>query len=148
MVFLNTLILINPRRPVASGRIPGVAIVLPFFGGERQQDGRLLLHARRVEGRVVGVATSLLRTKWDFIHFTGSVRVGKLVALAAAQHMTPHVLELGGKAPAVVHDSACVREAARRIINSKALNCGQTCTIAHLTCFRRPPPMFSSSRSV
>ena len=41
---------------VSSGSIPGVAIVLPFFRGERQQNGGLLLHARRVEGRVVGVA--------------------------------------------------------------------------------------------
>jgi aldehyde dehydrogenase (NAD+) len=73
------------------------------------------------------VSAALTATQWDFIYFTGSPRVGKLVAKAAAEYMTPHVLELGGKAPVVVHSSANLREAARRIINTKALNCGQTC---------------------
>ena len=82
---------------------------------------------RVVEG---GVAESkaLLATRWDFIFFTGSPRVGRIVGSAAAERLTPCALELGGKAPVVVHRSASsVREAARRIVNTKMINLGQTC---------------------
>jgi len=75
----------------------------------------------------VDVSKALLATQWDFIYFTGSPRVGRIVAKAAAEYMTPTALELGGKAPAVVHESAAIREAARRLINTKAINVGQTC---------------------
>ena len=75
----------------------------------------------------VDVSTALLATKWDFIYFTGSPRVGQIVAKAAAEHMTPTALELGGKAPCLIHQSAPLRESARRIINTKAINAGQTC---------------------
>lgn len=75
----------------------------------------------------VSVSTALLATHWDFIYFTGSPRVGKVVAKAAAEFMTPTALELGGKAPCLIHESATLREAARRIINTKAINAGQTC---------------------
>ena len=59
--------------------------------------------------------TALLAQKWDMIFFTGSPPVGKIVHQAAAQHLTPAVLELGGKNPTIVHSSADVRTAARRI---------------------------------
>ena len=77
------------------------------------------------------VATSLLEQRWDFIFFTGSSRVAKIIAQAAAKHLTPHVFELGGKTPVFV-DSACsdLKVAARRILWSKFLNAGQTCVAA------------------
>lgn len=73
------------------------------------------------------VAAELLDLEWDHICFTGSERVGKIVAAAAAQHLTPVTLELGGKSPAVVLDGN-LHAAARRIAHGKSLNAGQTCT--------------------
>ncbi len=69
----------------------------------------------------------LLSKRWDKIFFTGSTRVGKIVMQAAARHLTPVVLELGGKNPVVVDRDANLKIAARRIIWGKLLNAGQTC---------------------
>ena len=65
--------------------------------------------------------------KFDFIFFTGSQAVGKEVLRRAAEHLTPAVLELGGKSPCIVDASANIKLAARRIVFGKYLNCGQTC---------------------
>jgi aldehyde dehydrogenase (NAD+) len=73
------------------------------------------------------VAQGLLDQPWDHVFFTGSGRVGRLVMAAAARHLTPVTLELGGKNPALVAASADVRSAARRIVWGKFLNAGQTC---------------------
>ena len=73
------------------------------------------------------VAQNLLAKRWDYIFFTGSVAVAKLVAQAAAQHLTPTTLELGGKNPCIVHHSADIALAARRIVWGKFINAGQTC---------------------
>ncbi len=73
------------------------------------------------------VATELLAQRWDHIFFTGSTRVGRVVAEAAAKHLTPVTLELGGKSPAFVHRSANLPVAGRRIAWGKFLNAGQTC---------------------
>ena len=73
------------------------------------------------------VATELLEQRWDHIFFTGSTRVGRVVAEAAAKHLTPVTLELGGKSPAIVHRSANLEVAGRRIAWGKFLNAGQTC---------------------
>lgn len=70
---------------------------------------------------------ALLDQKFDFIFFTGSQAVGKEVLRHAAEHLTPTVLELGGKSPCIVDASANVGLAARRIVFGKYLNCGQTC---------------------
>lgn len=70
---------------------------------------------------------TLLSLKFDLIFFTGSPRVGQIVYEAASKHLTPVVLELGGKSPAVVDRSADLRVAARRIAWGKYLNAGQTC---------------------
>ena len=70
---------------------------------------------------------TLLEKKFDFIFFTGSQTVGKEVLRRAAEHLTPAVLELGGKSPCIVDDTAKIRLAARRIVFGKYLNCGQTC---------------------
>lgn len=73
------------------------------------------------------INTALLDEKFDFIFFTGSVAVGKTVMHAAAEHLTPLCLELGGKSPCIVDSSADIRLAARRIVWGKMLNAGQTC---------------------
>ncbi len=69
----------------------------------------------------------LLDQDWDYIFFTGSTRVGKIVMQKAAEHFTPVTLELGGKSPCIVDDTANIELAAKRIIFGKLLNCGQTC---------------------
>ena len=70
---------------------------------------------------------ALLDQKFDFIFFTGSQAVGKEVLRHAAEHLTPAVLELGGKSPCIVDASANIGLAAKRIVFGKYLNCGQTC---------------------
>lgn len=69
----------------------------------------------------------LLEKKFDMIFFTGSQAVGKEVLRHAAQNLTPAVLELGGKSPCIVDESAKLSLAAKRIVFGKFLNCGQTC---------------------
>lgn len=69
----------------------------------------------------------LLEEKFDYIFFTGSKAVGRTVLEKAAAHLTPVTLELGGKSPCIVHGSADLKVAARRIAFGKYLNCGQTC---------------------
>jgi aldehyde dehydrogenase (NAD+) len=73
------------------------------------------------------VVSKLLDLKWDYIFFTGSVKVGKIVAKAAAPNLTPVTLELGGKNPCIVHKSADIKLSAKRIVWGKFLNAGQTC---------------------
>ena len=73
------------------------------------------------------VNTALLAIRFDHIFFTGSVRVGKIVMAAAAKHLTPVTLELGGKSPCLVDQTADIEKTAQRIIWGKALNAGQTC---------------------
>lgn len=69
----------------------------------------------------------LLQERFDYIFYTGGVRFGKSVMEAAARHLTPVTLELGGKSPCIVDDDADLPVAARRIVWGKLLNCGQTC---------------------
>lgn len=80
-----------------------------------------------VQGAVTEMQT-LLAEKWDKIFFTGSQTVGRIIAKAAAPHMTPVVLELGGLNPAIVTRNADPRIVARRLLWAKTLNGGQTCT--------------------
>ena len=70
---------------------------------------------------------ALLEQKFDFIFFTGSQNVGREVLRHAAEHLTPAVLELGGKSPCIVDSTAKLKLAAKRIVFGKFLNCGQTC---------------------
>lgn len=69
----------------------------------------------------------LLEKKFDFVFFTGSSAVGKEVLRHTAEHLTPAVLELGGKSPCIVDHTAKIKLAAKRIVFGKYLNCGQTC---------------------
>ena len=72
--------------------------------------------------------TALLELEWDHIFYTGGSAVAKLIMTAAAKRLTPVVLELGGKNPTIVHSSANLRIAARRIALGRWFNAGQTCT--------------------
>jgi len=79
-----------------------------------------------VEGGVEETQT-LLKERFDKIFFTGSTAVGKIVAKAAAEHLTPVTLELGGKSPCIVDEDADLDVTAKRIVWGKFLNGGQTC---------------------
>src|SRR5690606_11904935 len=79
-----------------------------------------------VEGDVE-VSKALLKLPFHHIFFTGSPKVGKLVMKAASEHLTSVTLELGGKSPAVIDDSAHLEDAVKKIIFGKSLNAGQTC---------------------
>ena len=75
----------------------------------------------------VDISTKLLEFKWDYIFFTGSIGVGKIIAKAAANNLTPTTLELGGKNPCIVDETASIEISAKRIVWGKFTNCGQTC---------------------
>lgn len=78
---------------------------------------------------------ALLDQKFDLVFFTGSGEVGKEVLRRCAEHLTPAILELGGKSPCIVDESADLPLAARRIVFGKLLNCGQTCVAPdHILC--------------
>ena len=81
---------------------------------------------RVVEGGVPET-TALLRENWDHIFYTGNARVGRIVMEAASKHLTPVTLELGGKSPCIVDDTADLDTAAKRIVHGKFFNAGQTC---------------------
>lgn len=73
------------------------------------------------------VNQQLLSKKWDYIFFTGSTALGKKVMKAAAEHLTPVTLEMGGKSPCIVDEDANLKLAAKRIVWGKFINGGQTC---------------------
>lgn len=81
---------------------------------------------RCIEGQVE-VAKAIIKEPFDVIVFTGSTEKGKLVAKAAAEHLTPCILELGGKSPTIVDRNADLDNAAFRIMQGRFINCGQTC---------------------
>lgn len=83
-------------------------------------------HIAIIQGGVA-VSQELLYHKWDYVFFTGSVPVGRIVARAIAEHLTPCTLELGGKNPTIVDETAKVKLAAKRIVFGKFINAGQTC---------------------
>jgi aldehyde dehydrogenase (NAD+) len=72
-------------------------------------------------------AKELLAQRWDYIFFTGGVSIAKIVAKAAAEHLTPTTLELGGKNPCIIDHTANIKVSARRIAWGKFMNCGQIC---------------------
>lgn len=79
-----------------------------------------------IEGAVTETQ-ALLQERFDYIFYTGNGRVGRVVMEAAAKHLTPVTLELGGKSPVVIDDTADLEVAARRVAWGKYLNAGQTC---------------------
>lgn len=87
----------------------------------------------------------LLDEKFDYIFFTGSKNVGRTVLEKAAKYLTPVTLELGGKSPCIVHSSADLKLAAKRIVFGKYLNCGQTCVAPdYILCERNVKDEFLS----
>lgn len=85
----------------------------------------------------------LLNKKFDFVFFTGSQNVGKEVLRHTAEHLTPAVLELGGKSPCIVDETAKIKLAAKRIVFGKYLNCGQTCVAPdYILCHRSVKDLF------
>ncbi|SNR57720.1 aldehyde dehydrogenase [Flavobacterium sp. ov086] len=83
-------------------------------------------HVEVFEGGIE-VSNKLLAKRWDYIFFTGSVSVGKIIAKAAAENLTPVTLELGGKNPCIIDETANLKLAAKRIVWGKFINAGQTC---------------------
>lgn len=83
-------------------------------------------HVEVIEGGI-DVSEKLLSQRWDYIFFTGSVAVGKIVAKAAAEFLTPITLELGGKNPCIIDKNCNVKLTAKRIVWGKFINAGQTC---------------------
>lgn len=73
------------------------------------------------------VTTDLLKQPWDLIFYTGSTMVGKIIMEAAAKHLTPVVLELGGKSPIIIDKDVDIDLAVRRSVWGKFINCGQSC---------------------
>ena len=84
-------------------------------------------YIRIVEGEKE-LVQELIHAPFDYIFFTGSVAVGKIIMRAAADHLTPISLELGGKSPVIVDETANIDVAAKRIIWGKFTNAGQSCT--------------------
>ncbi len=90
--------------------------------------------------------SALLEQKFDLVFFTGSQAVGKEVLRHAAEHLTPAVLELGGKSPCIVDETADIPLAARRIVFGKFLNCGQTCVAPdHVYCHEAVRKQFATA---
>ena len=112
----NTAIIKPSAYSPATSRIISVLVSRVFDPG----------HVSVVEGGR-DVNSDLLEQKFDYIFFTGSKAVGRLVMTKAAAHLTPVTLELGGKSPVIVDRTADLRVSARRIVFGKFLNCGQTC---------------------
>lgn len=111
-----------------------IALLLEKLINENFPEGYL-----RVVNPLGGKETvSLLLDKpFDYIFFTGSVRVGKLVMQKAAKHLTPVTLELGGKSPCIVDSDAKLKLAAKRIVWGKFLNAGQTCVAPDYLCVHK-----------
>ncbi|KAI6190876.1 CBR-ALH-4 protein [Aphelenchoides bicaudatus] len=81
------------------------------------------------------VSTALLQERYDHIFYTGSPAIGKIVMNAAARHLTPVTLELGGKCPAVVLDDTEIEKVAEKVAFGKYFNCGQIClTVDYILC--------------
>jgi aldehyde dehydrogenase (NAD+) len=112
----NTAILKPSELAPATAQVMEEMINLHF-------DPRIL----RVINGGVETAQELLKIQFDYIFFTGGTKVGKLVMKAAAEHLTPVTLELGGKSPAIVDETADLDVAASRIVWGKFFNAGQTC---------------------
>src|SRR5215469_11900717 len=120
---------------VAAIAAGNTAVLKPSEIGEATSQQTAEMVSKYLDPEVVSVVlggipetTALLAQKWDLIFFTGSPPVGKIIHKAAAQNLTPAVLELGGKNPTIVHSSANVKSAARRIAFGRFVNSGHICT--------------------
>ncbi|NGZ77033.1 aldehyde dehydrogenase [Saccharibacillus alkalitolerans] len=105
-----------------SDSTPNVSAVVKQLLGDVFED-----HYVRVLDGGKDTVNALINSPFDYIFFTGSTEVGRIVAEAAAKQLIPVTLELGGKSPAIVDKQADIRMAAKRIIWGKLVNAGQTC---------------------
>jgi aldehyde dehydrogenase (NAD+) len=112
----NTVVIKPSEHSANTSRVVSEIIAAVFDPG----------HIMVIEGEAA-ISTRLLQERWDYIFFTGSIAIGKIVAKAAAEHLVPTTLELGGKNPCIVDETAVLRLAAKRIVWGKFINCGQTC---------------------
>ena len=110
------------------------AVVKPSAYSPHTSEALRLILSECFEPQYVAVVTGgraentrLLHEHFDYIFFTGSQNVGKEVMRNAAEYLTPVTLELGGKSPCIVDQTADIKLAAKRIVFGKYLNCGQTC---------------------
>lgn len=124
-------------RPVINAIAAGNAVCLKPSELATASEAYLTRLSSVLDPRIFAVVTGgpevcndLLAFKWDHILFTGSASVGRIVLTAAAKHLTPVTLELGGKCPAIVSASASVSLAAASIAKARFLNCGQICLAA------------------
>src|SRR5690606_29892823 len=85
------------------------------------------LNIVKIESGDHTVSSELLKQRFDYIFFTGSEKVGKIVMEAASKHLTPVTLELGGKSPTIIMDKKHIELAAKKVAFGKLINAGQTC---------------------
>lgn len=125
-------LLLNPLVGAIGAGCTAVLKPSPYVPNVAEVLGRLIAETFDPEYVAVvqghrEVNSALLRERYDIIFFTGSPDLGRVVMRAAAENLTPVVLELGGKSPVVVDKSADIKLAAKRIAWGKTLNAGQTC---------------------
>lgn len=125
-------LLLNPLVGAISSGCTAVLKPSPYVPNVSKAIGEMI--AETFDERYIAVVqgnrevnTSLLEQRWDLIFFTGSPALARKVMAAAARHLTPVVLELGGKSPCIIDKTADICIAARRIAWGKTLNSGQTC---------------------
>ena len=111
-----------------SENAPNVAVVM-----QKVIEGYLDQSCYRVVQGAIPQTTALLEQKWDKIFYTGGASVGTIIAKKAAETLTPVILELGGRNPAIVTKNADIRLAARRLLWSKVHNAGQVCISQNYT---------------
>ena len=111
-----------------SENAPNVAVIM-----QKVIEGCLDQSCYRVVQGAIPETTALLEQKWDKIFYTGAASVGTIIAKKAAETLTPVVLELGGRNPAIVTRNADIRLAARRLLWGKVHNAGQVCVSQNYT---------------
>jgi len=128
----NVMLTLDPLVGAIAGG--NCALVKPGSYAEKSAEVMQKLVAKYMDQECIRIVTgnrtvtaAVLEHKFDMIFFTGSTYVGKIVAAAAAKNLTPTILELGGKSPCIVDESANLTIAARRIVWGGLLNSGQTC---------------------
>ncbi len=135
-------LLLNPLVGAVSAGCTAVLKPSPYTPHVAEALGRMVAECFDEEYIAVvqgnrEVNTQLLDLRWDIVFYTGSPAVGRVVMQAAARHLTPVVLELGGKSPCIVDRGADIGLAARRIAWGKTLNAGQTCIAPDYLLIRR-----------
>jgi len=130
----NYPILLTLQPLVGALTAGNAAVIKPSEVAERTSHLLAELLPRYVDSEAVKViegavdeTTALLRERWDHIFYTGNGVVGRIVARAAAEHLTPVTLELGGKSPVIVDKDCHIPTTANRLISGKIFNAGQSC---------------------